>query len=200
MSKHLPRLIKMVNEEVPSLKYDITNASGPYQLREICEKLLVMVDYLLHHIIEDAGGAPRAAVPAPRPVPPPPPPPPPLLPMPAPPPGMARLRPPIDVAQPAPASRPAMDSSLPSDVPVQPGITNAFITPQGTTVVAPTGARSTLPPGMAVPIEISAGLPPEPPPAPDGVAQIVLPPGGGMTPELEAALAGRSKDEPPASE
>lgn len=197
MSRYLKRLVKIAQEEIPTLQADATNAAGPFQLREVCLKLLDITHYLLLHAIEDAASKtqPAAGIPAipPRPAPPPPPPRPPVA---APPLDVSRLPQPLDVAQPAAVPAPS-SSMLPGDVPVQPGITNAFITPQGTTVVNPRGQRSVLPAGVAVPLEISAGVPPEPPPAPEGVAQVVLPPGGGMSPEVEAALAARSPETPP---
>ena len=61
------------------------------------------------------------------------------------------------------------------------------ITPQGTRVIPPVGGQAvTLPPGSAVDL-VGMGRP-VPPPAPPGVAQVVLPPGGVLTPEAAAAL------------
>jgi len=91
----------------------------------------------------------------------------------------------------------ASPASIPGDVPIQPGVANVVITANGITAIAPSGQRTTLPPGEAVPIEATSGAPPEPPEAPEGVAQVVLPPGGGMTPELLAAIGNRSQDQPP---
>lgn len=201
MSIHLPKLVQFA-QELPTLQNDIQSAgTSPYQLREVCERMLTILGYLLHDRILDAYAAPAppiastspapktpaaAPIPTSRPV---------LAPLaPRLPPGMPRLPPPPDVIVAAP--RPILQN-LPGDVPIQPGITNAFVTAGGTTVIAPNGARTTLPPGEAVPLTVSAGIPPELPEAPEGGVNVVLPPGGGMTPELEAALAGRSQDAPP---
>lgn len=189
MSKHLPKLIQMAQVDVPILQNDVLSATGPFQLREICMKLIKIVGYLLQDRILDAYDAMPSSIPVIAPVVPPVVPPPQLpraevatLP---------RLPPLPDVAQPARAAAPA--SNLPGDVPIQPGITNAFITPQGTTVVAPSGVRSVLPPGEAVPLEVSAAVPPELPEAPNGVANVVLPRGGEMSPETAAALSDRNE-------
>lgn len=89
-------------------------------------------------------------------------------------------------------------ASLPGmpDVTLQPGAANVIITPQGTRTVSPTGTTAMLPPGVPVGPDVLYGRP-EPPPAPPGVANIVLPPGGGMTNETLAALTSRSNDTPP---
>lgn len=190
MSKHLPDLITLAKTEIPVLENDILSATGPYQLRDVCTKLINIVKYLLHDAILDS--QPASALPAAAPAPPPPP-----RPIPVSRPAVAGLPglPSLGAAA-QPARAPAPTVGVPSDVPIQRGVTNVVITPQGTVAVSPSGNRSVLPPGEAVPLEATADVPPSPPEAPEGVENIVLPPGGGMTPELAAALAGRSHDEP----
>ena len=78
-----------------------------------------------------------------------------------------------------------------SEINVQPGVTNVVITPHGTRVIAPTGASTVLPAGEAVDLAASTGRPIVPP-APPGVDNIVLPPGGGLTPDVVAALVSRT--------
>jgi hypothetical protein len=189
MSKHLPILVQMAQVDIPTLESDVQNASNnPYLLKSICEKLIQIVGYLLHDRILDAHETARP-VPAPPSTP--------RAPAVAPAPVLSAIpRLPVLPGTPQP-SRAAAPLNLPGDLPIQPGVVNAFITEAGTTVVAPTGVRTVLPPGAPVPLEASAGLPPELPEAPEGVAQFVLPPGGGMTPEIAAAISGRSQEEPP---
>jgi hypothetical protein len=206
-SPHLRELIRIAREDMKGLQYDVQNASHPLALRPICERMFEIMGLLLHHVIIESveniqppqvttavppappprtAPAPAAPVPvAPVPV---------ALPRPARP--VANpvadalgLPPPPSFAQPTPAipAVPGMPSAQ-----AQPGVANVFLTTQGTEVVAATGAKTVLPAGAAVDLAASAGLPPEPPPAPPGVEQVILPPGGGMTPEMEAALAGRS--------
>jgi hypothetical protein len=192
MSKHLPKLIQL-SKELPTLMYDAENATGPYQLREVCQKLVSIVGYLLQDVILDAYAGTSSAAPSA-----------------VPPPVSRRIAPATatpmvgfppmpnlpDISRPLPhASSPL--SSVAGDVPIQRGVTNVIITEGGTTVFSPGGNRSVLPPGEAVSLEVSADLPPELPEAPEGVANVVLPPGGGMSPDVLAALAGRSQDEPP---
>ena len=192
MSKHLPDLITLAKTEIPALENDILSATaGPYQLAPICARLIKIVKYLLHHAILDA--QPPSALPAAAPAPPPPP-----RPVPVSRPAVAGLPglPSLGAAA-QPARAPAPTANVPSDVPIQHGVVNVVITPTGTVAVSPSGARSVLPPGEAVPLEATADVPPELPEAPEGVENVLLPPGGGMTPELAAALAGRSNEEPP---
>jgi len=110
---------------------------------------------------------------------------------------MARAVP--DLLPPPPAlagqAPPAGVQGIP-DAPHQPGVANVTITPQGTHVITASGNRSVLPPGVAVPAEATSDDPPVPPEAPEGVENVVLPPGGGMSPDVAEALARRSTDEP----
>jgi hypothetical protein len=203
-SPHLKELIRIAREDMKGLQYDVQNASHTLALRPICERLFEIVGLLLHHVVIESvetlqmnpptmavsPAPPRPVTMAPVPV----------APVPVALPRVVRpvanpvadalgLPPPPSFAQPTQAV-PAV-SGMPS-AQAQPGVANVFLTTQGTEVVAATGAKTVLPAGAPVDLAASAGLPPEPPPAPPGVEQVILPPGGGMTPELEAALAGRS--------
>jgi hypothetical protein len=186
----------MAQKDVPILENDILSATGPFQLREVCMKLIKIVSYLLHDRILDAYETMKIPSSA---SPPPPPPvvqPPPRIARPISiPTGLPKLPPLASSPQPARVSSPT--ANVPSDVPIQHGVTNVVITPTGTVAVTPSGARSVLPPGEAVPLEATADLPPELPEAPEGVENVLLPPGGGMSPEVLAALNARNPDQQP---
>jgi hypothetical protein len=128
-------------------------------------------------------------------------------------------------AAPAPVSLP-QSTGLPlvslvpagAPVPMTPGqngpVVDVTITPRGSRVVQPTGEVQHLPPGA--PIDATGGLPGIPamhdfhqnippvtarpqfttPAAAPVEGDVVLPQGGGMTPAVAAALAGRSSDPP----
>lgn len=198
-SPHLRELIRIAREDMKGLQYDLQNASHTLALRPVCERLFEIVGLILHHVIIEsvesiqpappvasAPPAPPAPPPAPRPVPV-------ALPrvvLPANPVADSLgLPPPPSLSQPAPTipAVPGMPSAQ-----AQPGVANVFLTTERTEVVAASGAKTVLPRGATIDLAASAGLPPEPPPAPPGVEQVILPPGGGMSPELQAALATRS--------
>ena len=199
-TEYLPHLIQLaqVGGELASIQHDLQNASTTLALQDVVKRLFNVVSLHLYHSIHDAvdrtnaqGPAhPQAAaepvyVPAP------------VQQAPALSPqasmhssfGLPNLlaRPPI-ISQPglAPTSSNGMPGITASDVP------NVEITPQGTRVIPPTGAGApiTLPPNVAVDLTHMAGRL-ELPPAPPGVAQVVVPQGGAVTPELAAALAAR---------
>jgi len=206
MSQYISDLVRIANE-MPSLQYEIEHASNPLSMMFAAGKLCQHVTYILHHVILDyyqrcgtAAPQPPQRVAAPAA------PPPPARPQdhvcapvlvasqlaparPAPPPATSSL--PV-----APAPPPVASPSPMADVPITPGVTNVTITPQGTTVTTPGGAQSRLPPGAPVPLELATDVPAVPPPAPEGYAQVVLPRGGSMPPDLAAALAARSSAEP----
>ncbi|HVP24128.1 MAG TPA: hypothetical protein VMS77_09490 [Conexivisphaerales archaeon] len=219
MSQYISDLVRIANE-MPALQYEIEHASNPLSMMFAAGKLCQHVTYILHHVIHDyyqrCGATAlqppqRVAAPA---APPPPAPParpkdhvcapvlvaPQLAPArPAPPPAttsmpiaLPYLPPPV-----APPAPPTVASPSPmADVPITPGVTNVIITPNGTMVTTPGGTQSRLPPGAPVTLEIASDVPAVPPPAPEGYAQVVLPRGGSMPPDLAAALAARSNDEP----
>jgi len=203
MSKYLPELLKIAKTNLPNLQYTVQNASTTLALREAVEQLFHITWTLLAHCIEENASQlrnPRGPIaPAPTAAP--------IAPAPATPVVAPRvvpadavdailssLPPPPHLAPPAPAPV-GVAPGLPNPD-IQPGVTNVVITSQGTQVIAPTGARAILPVGAPVDLATSSGAPPELPPAPPGTEQVILPPGGGMSPELAAALAGRSNDQP----
>ena len=187
MSKYLPELIRIARDEMPNLEYDVANSVTPLSIRETNIKLFAIMGQILHHAIHDALSRMPAVSQAPRPAP-------------APVQVAAPVARPLSTADalglPTPPSMipvvvPAQGPQVPGipDDPVQAGVANVFITTQGTSVIGPGGRRMTLPPNETqVPIEATAEIAPVPPPAPDGGISVVLPPGGGMTPEVAAAL------------
>jgi hypothetical protein len=194
-TKYLRELVDFAQREVPLLKADLQNASTQYALQATCQRMFDILTYMLHHAIHAAyeNGSAPAAAPAPAPAPPPPVAAPvqqaPAFTQPA---GMPRLPPPSLISQPV-AGAPS-DPTM-ADIPFQPGVANVIITAQGTKVVSPTGATSMVPPGEHVGLEATLGTPPQPYVEP-GVATVVLPPGGGMSPDVLAALSQRSGQAP----
>jgi hypothetical protein len=204
MSQYLATLVKIAQEDMPSLQYDIQNASTQFTLLAGVQRLFNVVAYLLHHTIEDAYANMGAPIVATRPTAAPQAPAPqapqaPQAPIPAAshvPVMYAGMLPrPQLIAQPNPIATPTpgMPSMAPS------GVANVMITPQGTQVIPPAGAGPAinLPPGSSVDLAAMTGRPELPPAAP-GVTQIVLPPGGALSPGVAAAIAARSPA-PPAS-
>jgi hypothetical protein len=185
MTKHTQELIRIVRDEIPSLRYDFQNGSTHYSLQAPCIKLLTIVEYLLHDAILDAVSPEQpTAAPAPAPIP---------VPVPVARPAFARpaaidLPPLGNIAQ-SVAQSVAPVEQIPgmADMPIQAGVANVFVTTQGTKVVGPTGQTAALPPGAAVSLADVTGVP-ELPPAPDGGVNVILPPGGGMSPDVAALL------------
>ena len=195
-TEFLPHLIQLaqVGGELASIQNDLQNASTTLALQDVVKRLFNVESLHLYHSIHDAVN--RDGQQAVEPV---------RQPAPAPVqqapalspqasmhssfglPGLIPNRPPI-ISQPglAPASSNGMPGIAPSDV------ANVVITPQGTQVIpaAGTGAPITLPPNVAVDLAHMSGRP-ELPLAPPGVAQVVVPAGGAVTPDLAAALAAR---------
>ena len=196
-TEFLPHLIQLaqVGGELASIQNDLQNASTTLALQDVVKRLFNVVSLHLYHSIHDAVNreGPQVAEPVRQPAPAP------VQQAPALSPqasmhssfGLPGLptRPPV-ISQPGltPASNSGMPGITASDV------ANVVITPQGTQVIpaAGTGAPITLPPNTAVDLAHMSGRP-ELPPAPPGVAQVVLPSGGGFTPELAAALASRGQ-------
>lgn len=194
-SMYLRELVDFAQREVPLLQSDLQNASTQYALQATCQRMFNIMTYMLHHAIHAAyeDGSVPAAPPAPAPAPPPPVAAPvPQAPVYTHPAGLPRLPAPSVITQPV-AGQPH-DPSMP-DVPLQAGVTNVIITAQGTKVVSPTGATSMVPPGEHVGLEATQGIPPQPYAEP-GVPTVVLPPGGGMSPDVLAALASRTGQAP----
>lgn len=187
----LQELIRLAQAEMASLQFDLQNASTHFSLQAATQRMFNVMINLLYFAVEEAYQEPASAQPAPAPAP---------VPVSRPVAAVATLPmlPPAPlVGMPSPSSAPTM--GLPPDAPIQPGITNVFVTPQGTQVVAASGASATLPPGEAVDLATATGRH-EPPPAPPGVAQVVLPPGGGISPEVAAALSAARTSPPPAGD
>ena len=185
--KYLRELVEFAQKEVPLLEYSFQQASTHYALQEACQRQFKILTHMLHHIIYAAyeNNITVAPVAAPPPVVVAPTPPPPVAPPAS---GLPALPPPAFIPQPALAPQPA--SNLP-DVPIQPGVANVIITREGTKVISPSGATAILPPGEHVSLEAASGVATLPD-APPGVEQVVLPPGGGMSPEVLAALSSRT--------
>jgi hypothetical protein len=188
---YLRELVAFAQKEIPDLSSDLQNASTLYALQATTQRLFNLTTYMLHHIIHaayESGSGPVAPPAPPAPV---------VAPSPPAPvfastSGMPQLPPPTTITQPVPG--PSVIPGMP-EVSIQPGVTNVVITAQGTQVIAPSGATSRVAPGEAVGLEATMGRPPEPFVEP-GVATVVLPPGGGMSPDVLAALASRSGQSP----
>lgn len=209
-SKYFPELVRIARDVMPSLQYDLQNASTTFSLQSACQRIFETLAVVLHHCILDAAETAQASAPPPapetpkiqvqaRPAPQPVVPVAPRFPTPqhaaisrsilS---DVAALPPPATVAMPSSVAPP----SVSPDMPVQAGVASVFITAQGTQAFSPSGVKTVLPPGEAVDLSATSGAAPELPYAPPGVEQIILPPGGGMSPELAAALASRTGEPP----
>ena len=175
MSQYLPNLIQFARE-LPQLQHDMQNASTQNTLWKSTQQLFNIVSYLLHHAIVDAynnmpaGNPEPAAVPAASPAPTP------IAPAPVIPIGALPFPPTITQPGLAPPQTPGMPD----------------IAPSGVTEVIPAGGAGpavVLPPNVAV--DATHLGKPEPPAAPPGVAQVILPQGGALPPDVAAALASR---------
>lgn len=201
-SPYKAELLRLAQEELPFLQADMQNASTHYSLQECCQRLFNITANIIYCILTDEAEAPaqtRPQVAAQRPV---------RAPQAAPrqavrapvaPSSTPRLPPPPFISQPNPA---VSQVGIPDaqGATIQPGVTNVIIGQQGTTVISPTGAQTVLPPGEAVDLAASMGIDPEPPMAPEGVDNIILPKGGGFTPDVMAALANRTGAPPQESD
>lgn len=184
MSQYLPNLVQFARE-LPQLQHDMQNASTQNTLWSVTQKLFNILSYMLHHAIIDAysnmpaGNPEPAAVPAASPAPSP------IAPAPVIPIGALPFPPTITQPGLAPTQVPGMPDIAPS------GVTEVIVTAQGTKVIPAGGAGPAivLPPNVAV--DASHLGKPEPPAAPPGVAQVILPEGGVLPPDVAAALASR---------
>lgn len=180
----MPYLIEIMEKHLPQLDHDINNATTLYTLQDAVRKLHQIVTYVVHHVVEEeymklvASRAPAATMVPAAPVPPPPRPA--MAPQAIPQPASAISRMPLPFL----GSTSSMPSMGPApSVPAQQRVMDVNITPQGTQVKMPGGPVYELPPGAPV-------LIPEPAqPILNGPNDVVLPPGGGLGPEAEAALA-----------
>ena len=191
MSRHLPTLLKIAQETLPQLEYDVNNSTGSlYTIQATLKTMNLVLTYLVHHALLDAEEK-----------------------------GQIRLAP--EPVQQPPAPRlpyqqplhqpPAMPSgpSLPSDVSIGAGPsapvggpqTEVFMTAHGTKVVAPGAAPMVVPPGQPVDAAslVRPSIPIGIPTVPTGPApmEVVLPRGGGMAPETAAAVAAASQTADP---
>lgn len=180
------QLIQLVQPggELEQLQHNVENASTALAQRETNQRMFNLNANLIYHCIAlteelvRRGILPRGqqAVPAPAPVPAPPPAAPAYSPFPAPP-SIAMLRP---SAPSAPSGFPGTNEISATDVP------QVVITPSGTKVIPPAGSGAApvvVPPNT--PVRLDQLTPASPP------LGAVLPQGGVMTPELEAALGTR---------
>lgn len=184
--KYLKELIEFAQREMPSLQSDLQNASTQYSLQAATQRLFNVTTFMLHNLIhaacEPVAGSPAPA-PAPAPV---------VAPVIAPvavaapvtPSGLPSLPRPGVITQPSPAVSSSPDMP---DVPIEPGVANVIITSHGTKVISPSGVTTTVPPGEHVGLDATSSAPPIPYSAP-GEQTVVLPPGGGLTPDVLAAL------------
>jgi hypothetical protein len=172
--------------EVSQLQYDIHNA--PPAMREISTKLFNVTTTLLYHCVAlteelmrlnvlqrvQPPAPPSTRAQAPQATQ--------LTSFPAPPTlSLPRLAPPSAAAGAAPGDLTPCD------------VAQVVITAQGTKVIPPAGTRTApvfVPPNTPVDLAQiqNASLPP---PAPEGVNQVVLPRGGELSPEVQAALNSR---------
>ena len=193
-TEYLKQLLQMAQEggEISQLQYDLQNASTTLALQDAMKRLFNVVTMATYHIIHDAidrqSSLPRQApveqAQAPAPVQP-----------------QQYLQPQLNMhsnfglpGRPPTISQPALSTPSSNGMPGIPpsDVVNVVLTPQGTQVIPPvgSGAPVTLPVNTPVRLNHVMGQP-ELPPASPGVAQVIVPQGGAITPEVEAALAGR---------
>jgi hypothetical protein len=175
--------------EIPQLQYDIQNS--PPAMKDITTKLFNLVTTLTYHCValteellrlnvlrrtpaspaQSPQASPQARV-APQT----------LSPFPAPP----------TISLPHQTSPSAVPGAAPSDF-APCDVAQVVMTPQGSRVIPPAGSGAApvvLPPH--VPVNLApVQAPPAPTPAVDGSAQVVLPRGGSLPPEVQAALDSR---------
>ena len=185
MSQYLPNLVEFARE-LPQLQHDMQNASTQNTLWNVTQRLFNILSYLLHHAIIDAYSNMPAGSPDPAATPAAPQAPAHIAPAPVIPIGALPFPPIITQPGLAPAQMPGMPDIAPS------GVTEVIVTSQGTKVIPPsgTGPAIVLPPNVAV--DATHLGKPVPPPAAPGVAQVILPEGGVLPPDVAAALASRA--------
>ncbi len=186
MNQYTEHLVGFARE-LPQLQYDMQNASTQNALWLVCQKTFNILQYMLHHAIMEAYQGAQPGTPTAQPA------------QPAPAPAMSAIPPAFSsgptlpsvgmLPPPNPITQPGLAATQAPGIPdiAASGVAEVVITPQGTRVIPPVGGQAvTLPPGSSVDL-VGMGRP-VPPPAPPGVAQVVLPPGGVLTPEAAAAL------------
>lgn len=165
----LNELVRIYQTELPELHSRMESASTMMILWPTCRELFILVTRLIALMIQDAReNLPAGAIPAPSPL----------------------VPPNISMFD-----RPAQASAIPGIS--ASSVTNVVMTRESTQVIPPggIGPTVTLPAGSLVDLTSMTGQP-ELPPTEPGVAQVVLPPGGAMTPETAAALASRTPSAP----
>jgi len=182
-TKYLSQLLYFANEDLPQLSHDLVNASTLYTQQAALQRMHNILTYLVHTAILNAyeNGQPSGK-PAPAPAP------------------AAQAEtarapaPPILRAAippgPLPLGAMAAQRPAPTGGPVE-----VFVTPQGSRAHIPGMPVAAFPPGTTVDTAqfIHPAATPFPPPI---TADVILPQGGGLSPEVAAALAGRSSDAP----
>lgn len=180
-SPYLSSLIRIVNEEMPQLAYDIENrGSAVFAQQEIVRQIHKILLYMLHHQILDAGGSPEPVQQT-------------LTPAFVPP----AFRRPVSQGLPSLTGAPAARSPEELMMPGPSQVTEIIVTPTGTRVIPPAGSGPgiSVPPGAPVDAtfggqngqRIESQLPPPPSLNADGTLDVVVVPT--MTPETKAALA-----------
>lgn len=225
-SPYLRNLIQIAQVDLPQLAHDLENASTIYTVQEAAKRMHNIVTYLVHHVVLSDPSTIAAAAAAREQQPPPLPAPPPGYKYVRGQDGRVYLAPVTGVPQQAPTigHAPAVDH-YPSQIPAVPVATpsplsaalplvsltplgspapeapnpgqgsrvaEVSITPQGTRVALPGRPPQTLPPG--VPVDAGGGFAERQQGPVSG--DVTLPEGGGMTPEVAAALSRRSNDPP----
>lgn len=196
----LNMLIHFAQHQMAELKYDVENASTIFAAQAVIRKVVHLVEVMLQHvIIETPNLQQRLAQPAPRPMAPP-------APVyhqqmyqqpaqapvghPAPAQVFPGLQPPVMTAPPAfhPGYAGGLNNFGPTGAPSN--VTEVMITPTETRVIPPAGQPIVVPPGYPVDT-VGYGVAQAAPVAATEPVEgdIVLPKGGGMTPEVMAALS-----------
>ena len=170
----LPDLLQIAQKELPLLQHDVKNASTLYTLQAAVDRLAVIVQYILHHAINEGYVALTAQQALPQQV---------VAPAP-----VQRM----PVAAPAPVGFPGSLPPIGGAAAPEPQnnqssrVVEVSITPSGTRVQAPGAPQMVLPPGAYV--DAAALVEPQAPPP-----GVIVPPGGGaMSEEVAAAIAAAS--------
>jgi len=157
-TKHLEHIVQLIHNELPSLRYDLENASTVYTVQQCAQRVFNLVQLVLYHLVEDTYGK-----------------------VPLPPPGL------ITQATIVTPSNDSMSEIAPSSVPsvfiTQNG--TQIVPPIGSSqspITVPRGAPVVL--SDLVLRQGSAELPPEE----NGVPNIIVRSGAPLPPEVEAIL------------
>ena len=194
----LSLLIHYAQHEMATLKYNAENASTIFTCQDVVKKMVHLIEVMLQHIIiETPNLQQRIAQPPPRPVSPPAPvyQQQPVYAQQAPvgyqPPAQhfPGLQPQVQMAPPAfhPGYAGGLNNFGPTGAPSN--VTEVMITPTETRVIPPAGQPIVVPPGYPVDAVAYGTAQVAPVSAPVAIeGEIILPKGGGMTPEVMAAI------------